>query len=91
MFGLEWDEGLGLYLVNNTLHEQLMNESPTVTFTIASTTTSSEIINFDTPYGSSALTTTWPLTANGTSRYFPLRRADNASQYVLGRTFLQQA
>ena len=25
------------------------------------------------------------------SRYFPLRRADNDSQYVLGRTFLQEA
>lgn len=91
VFGLEWDEDLKLYLVNDTLHEQLVKHNPTVTFTIASTTTSSDIINIDMPYGSFDLTATWPLTANGTSRYFPLRRADNASQYVLGRTFLQQA
>lgn len=91
VFGLEWDEDVGLYLVNDTLHKQLVNQNPSVTFTIGSTTTSSEIVNINMPYGSFDLTASWPLTANGTSRYFPLRRADNASQYVLGRTFLQQA
>jgi hypothetical protein len=28
--------------------------------------------------------------SNITSRYFPLRRAHNDSQYTIGRTFLQE-
>ena len=91
VFGLVWDESVELYLVNDTLHQKLVDEDPSITFTIGSTTTSSDIINIVLPYGAFDLVADWPLTTNGTSRYFPLRRAANASQIVLGRTFLQEA
>ncbi|ERF72236.1 hypothetical protein EPUS_02123 [Endocarpon pusillum Z07020] len=91
IFGLVWDETAELYLVNDTLHQKLVDEDPSVTFTIGSNTTSSDIINIVLPYGAFDLTADWPLTTNGTARYFPLRRAANASQVVLGRTFLQEA
>lgn len=91
VFGLVWDEDLNLYLVNDTLHDQLQAENPTVTFTLGSTTTSNDVVNIKMPYGAFDLTASWPLTANGTEKYFPLRRADNSTQYVLGRAFLQSA
>lgn len=91
VFGLVWDETVDLYLVNDTLHRKLVDEDPSITFTIGSNTKSSDIINIVMPYGAFDLTADWPLTTNGTSRYFPLRRAANASQIVLGRTFLQEA
>ena len=91
VFGLTWNEEFNLYLVNDTLHAKLVADNPTITLTLGDTTTSSNIINIQMPYGSFDLTASWPLIPNGTSRYFPLRRADNSSQYLLGRTFLQQA
>ena len=41
-------------------------------------------------YRASDLEICQSLTMNGTSHYFPLRRAQNETQYALGRTFLQQ-
>jgi hypothetical protein len=91
VFGITWNEEFNLYLVNETLHAKLVADNPTITLTLGDTTTSSNIINIQMPYGSFDLTASWPLFPNGTSRYFPLRRADNSSQYLLGRAFLQQA
>jgi hypothetical protein len=80
-----------LYLVNDTLHDKLVAEDPAITLTIGSTATSRDVVNINMPYGSFDLTASWPLTSNGSSRYFPLRRAANESQYLLGRAFLQAA
>ena len=91
VFGLVWDSSVGLYLVNDTLHQSLLGADPTITFALGSETTGGDIVDIKMPYSSFDLTASWPLTADGASRYFPLRRADNDTQYVLGRTFLQQA
>ena len=91
VFGLVWDEEVELYLVNDTLHTSLSQQNPSITFALGSTTTSSDTINVELPYGAFDLTASAPLTSGGSSKYFPLRRADNATQYLLGRTFLQQA
>lgn len=91
VFGLVWDESVQLYLVNDTLHDKLVAEDPVTTLTIGSTATSRDVININMPYRSFDLTASWPLTSNGPSRYFPLRRAANESQYLLGRAFLQAA
>ena len=91
VFGLIWDERVKLYLVNETLHESLVASNPSITFAIGSTTTSADTVNINFPYSAFDHTAKAPLTANGTSQYFPLRRATNATQYLLGRTFLQQA
>lgn len=91
VFGLAWDATVELYLVNDTLRTRLVDEDPSITFTIGSTPTSGEVINVVMPYSAFDLTADWPLTTNGTASYFPLRRAANASQVVLGRPFLQEA
>jgi len=42
------------------------------------------------PYAAFDLVADYPLVIDS-SRYFPLMRAANESQYTLGRTFLQEA
>ena len=91
-FGLTYNETNGLYLVDNALHAQLQAQNANVTFTLGSTVSGGETINITLPYNSFDLTLTAPaanLTSN--TKYFPLRRADNDTQYTLGRTFLQEA
>ena len=89
-FGLRYDSYTGLYLVNNTMHSQLKQSNPSVTFTIGSTDSSSETTNIVLPYAAFDLQAGIPL-FNFTTNYFPLRVAANASQQVLGRAFLQEA
>lgn len=91
-FGLTYNETNGFYLVDNTLHAQLQAQNTSVTFTLGSTVSGGETVNITLPYSSFDLTLK-PPAANLTSniKYFPLRRADNDTQYTLGRTFLQEA
>lgn len=91
-FGLTYNETNGFYLVNNALHDQLQAQNASVTFTLGSTVSGGETVNITLPYSSFDLLLT-PPAANLTSNtnYFPLRRADNDTQYTLGRTFLQEA
>ena len=42
------------------------------------------------PYSAFDLTVGWPI-VNSSTRYFPIRRAQNNTQFTLGRTFLQYA
>ena len=88
-FGLVWNDTAQLYLVNTTQHVLLQAQNPNVTFTIGSNYTSSKV-NITLPYAAFDLTASYPL-VTGTSRYFPLRRANDSTQYTLGRTFFQEA
>jgi hypothetical protein len=88
-FNLTWDDTSSLYLVDGDLHQQLLQANPTVTFKIGPAT-SGDSVSIDMPYGSFDLNASAPLLTNS-SRYFPLRRAQNASTYTLGRAFLQNA
>ena len=87
-FGLTYNTTNGLYLVNNALHTQLQTQNASVTFTLGNSTSGGETVNITLPYSSFDLTLTPPLP---NTKYFPLRRAANDSQYTLGRTFLQEA
>lgn len=89
-FGLTYNTTAGLYLVNDTWHSKLLLRNPSVTFTIGNTLSGGETINVTLPYASFDLQAEYPLVANS-SRYFPLQRAANDTQYTLGRTFLQEA
>lgn len=91
-FGLTYNKTTGLYLVDDALHTQLKSQNASVTFTLGSTAIGGETVNITLPYASFDLLLT-PPAANLTSstRYFPLHRADNNTQYALGRTFLQEA
>lgn len=89
-FGLSLDEESGLYLVNDTHHNSLLDSGAEVTFRLSDVEEGGETVSVTLPYAAFDLTAEYPLTDDST-HYFPLRRADNSSQYTLGRVFLQEA
>lgn len=87
-FNLTWNSTAELYLIDDETHSQLLSQNPTFTFTIANGTGSSTEIAF--PYAAFDLNISQPL-VDSSSRYFPLKQAQNSTQYTLGRVFLQEA
>lgn len=85
VFGLTFDTASGLYLVNETMHQDA-----TLVFTIGANTISTPTVDLSFPYAAFDLQLTAYPNAPNATRYFPLRRAANDSQYTLGRTFLQE-
>ncbi|KAF2755257.1 acid protease [Pseudovirgaria hyperparasitica] len=88
-FGIEWDETASLYKINDTIHDDLLQKNPVVTFKIGPGLTG-DAVNIEMPYTNLYLTASSPKVQNST-RYFPLRRAESDNQYTLGRAFLQSA
>lgn len=88
--GLSWDSSSQLYLVNDSLHQSLVARKLSFTFQLGDLATGGANVNITLPYDSFVLTASQPLVANPT-RYFPLKRAVNDTQYMLGRAFLQEA
>lgn len=88
-FDLTWDPTRNLYTVNDTLHSSLLKTNPSVSFQL-SNNPSDPAVNITLPYASFDLTATPPFGRNAT-RFFPLQRANDDTQYVLGRAFLQEA
>lgn len=94
IFGLIFDESTDLYLVDDILHQRLLELNPTITFTLsqAASTGAAGTVEIVLPYGAFDMTASpFYQAINKTSRYFPLRRGSNESQWTLGRTFLQEA
>ena len=89
-FGLTWNATVDLYLVNDTLHQSLTARNPNITFQIGNSQTGGPTVDIVLPYASFDLQALYPMVLES-SRYFPLQRATNESQYTLGRTFLQEA
>lgn len=89
-YGLMYNETAELYFVNNTLHDKLLSQNPNVTFTLGPASAGGATVDIVMQYGSFDLMAEYPIVNNGT-RYFPLKRAQNDSQFTLGRTFLQDA
>lgn len=88
-FGLVWDNATQLYLLTTAQHTVLQTQNPNVTFTLGNLT-SSKTVDIILPYAAFDLTVSYPIVANAT-RYFPLKRANDSTQYTLGRTFFQEA
>jgi hypothetical protein len=88
-FGLTWNETAQIYLVNTTQHILLQTQNPNVTFTLGSDSSTSKV-NITLPYAAFDLTASTPL-VDGTANYFPLKQANDSTQYTLGRTFFQEA
>lgn len=84
------DNATGRYLVNDTVHEKLKVLNPVITFKLGNQTYGGETLNIVLPYSAFDLQVDYPIYPSATN-YFPLRRAMNDSQYVIGRTFLQEA
>jgi LPXTG-motif cell wall-anchored protein len=91
-FGLTYDPHTDLYLVNDTIHQQLVSRNPTLTFKLVNSleNTATKYTNIQLPYAAFDLQASYPYYPNATN-YFPIRRAANDTQYVLGRTLLQEA
>jgi hypothetical protein len=91
-FGLTFDVGTGLYLVNETIHNRLKQMSPSVTISLKLGNTSAETTEFSFSYGAFDLEASYPLyPSNESRRYFPIRRANDSFDYILGRVSLQEA
>ncbi|OJD34366.1 acid protease [Diplodia corticola] len=91
-FGLTYDNTTDLYLVNDTIHSRLTDLNPEFTIKLGDQiyTSESNSTNIVLPYSAFDLEISAPVYSNAT-RYFPIRRAANDSQYRLGRTLLQEA
>lgn len=96
--GLKYDENVRLYTFdeNSSQHETLLNWNLTFEFIIADLPGSSKSISLTLPYAAFDLELTYPFpnlnsspTSQGT-KYFPLRKAANDTQYTIGRAFLQE-
>ncbi|CAK7212879.1 hypothetical protein SCUCBS95973_001610 [Sporothrix curviconia] len=90
-FGLELDVDTGLYLVNSTHHTTLLGTDAQVALQLSDVLQGGATVTVVLPYQAFDLQVSSPLVANGTSYYFPLKKAANSTQYTLGRTFLQEA
>jgi len=88
-FGLQYDYTRNRYLVNDTTHTQLLKINPVFTFKIGTQTADGETVQITVPYAAFDLQASWPI-YNSSTNYFPLRRAENSTQYTLGRSFLQE-
>ncbi|KAL9586866.1 MAG: hypothetical protein Q9212_000610 [Teloschistes hypoglaucus] len=89
-FGLTYDNATDLYLINSTTHDALKDRNPSVSFILGNSVQGGDTVNITLPYASFDLQVSSPVVTQAT-RYFPLRRATNDTQYTLGRTFLQEA
>lgn len=89
VFGLRYVEETGRYLVDDEQHTKLQSLEPRLTFTLGASTSGGTITRFEFPYAAFDLEGQYPVFPNAT-RYFPIRRAANDSQYTIGRVFLQE-
>jgi len=91
-FGLQYDAATDLYLVNNTLHQTLLAQNPTVKFILGQKYRTDATVQITLPYAAFDLEASPPYRGlTSQTRYFPLRRGNETRQWVLGRTFLQEA
>lgn len=90
VFGLTYDPTTDLYLVDDSIHAQLQELDPSVTFRLGFLEAGGPSVNITLPYGAFDLQASSPIYPN-TTNYFPLRHAANSTQYTLGSTFLQEA
>ena len=89
-FDLTWDIQGQLYFVEDQVHTALVAQNPTFTFQIGQAGGSREVVDIVLPYAAFDLNLTAPIVGK-TTRYFPLKQAQNSTQYTLGRTFLQES
>ena len=92
-FGLTWNATYEYYFVDDALHEALVAGASNITFRLGNSKSGGNTVDISLPYSSFDLALDYPLIDSNMSgtRYFPLKRATNESQYTLGRTFLQEA
>ncbi|PSN71947.1 acid protease [Corynespora cassiicola Philippines] len=91
-FGLTYDNETELYLVDDLLHQTLKAQNASVTFSLGQKFTTNATVDIELPYSAFDLEASPPYRGiENKTRYFPIRRGGQENQYVLGRTFLQEA
>ncbi|CAI6335884.1 unnamed protein product [Periconia digitata] len=88
-FDLQYQQVSGRYAITEETRTKLRQLNPKLTFTISDGFVQGRSTNIDFPYSAFDLQAEYPIFPESTS-YFPIRRAANDSQYVLGRVFLQE-
>ncbi|KAI5361136.1 putative aspartic peptidase A1 family, aspartic peptidase domain superfamily [Septoria linicola] len=88
--GLSFDNNTELYFVNSTTRSRLIAAAPQFAFTLAAESRPEMTTNIVLPYAALDLQIGVPYYTSDVS-YFPMRRAANESQFVLGHAFLQEA
>ena len=90
-FGLSYDPTTDLYLAGNlSVQNQLRRIDASITIGLGVDKGPLNRTNIVLPYSAFDLEALYPIYKNAT-RYFPIRRAANGTQYRLGRVFLQEA
>ena len=97
-FGLVYDTNVQLYTFGSNVsqHQSLVNWNMTFEFTVADLPGSSRTVSLSLPYAAFDLQLKYPypgLNATDASpsvNYFPIRKAANSTQYIIGRAFLQE-
>lgn len=87
-FGLKWNSTAELYLVDDDLHSALVAQNPELTLTLGRGV---ETVDIVLPYDAFDLQFTQPDSAGLAQRHFPLKHAQNSTQFTLGRVSLQEA
>ena len=90
-FSLGYDQDRKLFTVNASSHANnlRMNAEVIMKISASADTDSNDFASIILPYAAFDLQGNFPLFSNQTS-YFPIRRSENG-QFILGRTFLQEA
>lgn len=91
-FNLTYNSTTDLYLIDDNVHQQLLTTNANITFTLGAQPSGGQTVDIVLPYSAFDLTAKQPYRGlKADTRFFPLRRAANSTQYTLGRTFLQEA
>lgn len=89
-FGLQYNAQTNRYILESKNHTLLQKNDPVLNFTIGSQLAGGTITTIQFPYSAFDLQAGLPIFAD-TLNYFPIRRAANETQYMIGRVFLQEA
>lgn len=87
-FGLTYHNASDRYVLTTIAHNALEKSNPSIKFELGTSVSGGSTVLIEVPYKAFDLEASYPIYASPT-KYFPLRRAVNESQYALGRAFLQ--
>ena len=90
VLNLTYHEDSGRYTITAAAHNALQSLNGSLRFRIGVNLYTNPAITIEIPYKAFDLEASWPI-FNTTTRYFPLRKTTNKTQYALGRVFLQEA
>jgi hypothetical protein len=88
-FGLQYHAPSGHYALSESSRSKIHDLAPKLTFIVGDGLVEGHTLNLDFSYATFDLEATFPIFPDATA-IFPIRRAANESQYVIGRAFLQE-